>query len=241
MTADDLSFERDGAVRLPRAFDASGLADELWAGLASRHRVLRDDRSTWPEGWFGKLTKFGKSGRFAAVGSDVVRAAVTEVLGSGWGEQTPWGQPLVTFPMPGEWNVPHSWHIDFPAASPLPALRMFAYLTRVEAGGGGTLIVAGSHRLAEQRLGMRSADLRKELARQAEWFRVLGRRSDDPGRTKVLLDGDAVESVHVRVVELTGEPGDVILWHPSLLHAVAPNCRDVPRFMLTHTALPGQR
>jgi ectoine hydroxylase-related dioxygenase (phytanoyl-CoA dioxygenase family) len=37
----------------------------------------------------------------------------------------------------------------------------------------------------------------------------------------------------VRVVELTGEPGDVVFMHPHLLHAAAPNRSDSPRFMIT--------
>jgi ectoine hydroxylase-related dioxygenase (phytanoyl-CoA dioxygenase family) len=45
----------------------------------------------------------------------------------------------------------------------------------------------------------------------------------------------------VRVVELTGAPGDVVLWHPSLFHAASSNASDRPRFMLTHTAFRGPR
>jgi ectoine hydroxylase-related dioxygenase (phytanoyl-CoA dioxygenase family) len=41
----------------------------------------------------------------------------------------------------------------------------------------------------------------------------------------------------VRVVELTGAPGDVVLWHPSLFHAASPNASSRPGFMLTDTAL----
>ena len=39
-----------------------------------------------------------------------------------------------------------------------------------------------------------------------------------------------------RVVELVGEPGDVVFFHPWLLHAAAPNRRSVPRFMFTQSA-----
>ena len=41
-----------------------------------------------------------------------------------------------------------------------------------------------------------------------------------------------VGGVAVRVVELCGGPGDVILMHPWLLHAASPNASDRPRFML---------
>ena len=35
----------------------------------------------------------------------------------------------------------------------------------------------------------------------------------------------------MRVVELTGEAGDVVIGHPWLLHAGAPNCGAAPRLM----------
>ena len=37
--------------------------------------------------------------------------------------------------------------------------------------------------------------------------------------------------VPVRVVELTGRAGDIVIGHPWLLHAPAPNCGTTPRFM----------
>ena len=40
-----------------------------------------------------------------------------------------------------------------------------------------------------------------------------------------------IDGVPVRVVELTGEPGDMVFCHPCVLHCAAPNCGDHPRFM----------
>jgi hypothetical protein len=42
--------------------------------------------------------------------------------------------------------------------------------------------------------------------------------------------------VPLRVVELTGKPGDVILMHGDSFHAVAPNRLTEPRMMLTGMA-----
>lgn len=47
------------------------------------------------------------------------------------------------------------------------------------------------------------------------------------------LWNDGVDDL--RVVELTGAAGDVILWHPGTLHAACPNVNDTPRLMLTAT------
>ena len=40
-----------------------------------------------------------------------------------------------------------------------------------------------------------------------------------------------VEGVPLRVVELTGEPGDMVFCHPLIVHCAAPNRGARPRFM----------
>ena len=40
-----------------------------------------------------------------------------------------------------------------------------------------------------------------------------------------------VEGVPLRVVELTGEPGDMVFCHPLMVHCAAPNRGARPRFM----------
>jgi len=52
-----------------------------------------------------------------------------------------------------------------------------------------------------------------------------------------MLDVDEVEGIRVRVVEATGNAGDVCLMHPWMLHNIAMNCSDRPRFMMTQTYL----
>jgi ectoine hydroxylase-related dioxygenase (phytanoyl-CoA dioxygenase family) len=44
---------------------------------------------------------------------------------------------------------------------------------------------------------------------------------------------EASNDIELRVIEMTGEPGDVLLAHPRLLHAGAKNCTSVPRLMLS--------
>jgi len=50
------------------------------------------------------------------------------------------------------------------------------------------------------------------------------------------MDGETiVEGVPLRVVELTGEPGDMVFCHPLIVHCVAPNRGQRPRFMRIKT------
>lgn len=239
-----MGFEEQGWVRLEGAFDPTGMAEAMWRALA-KHEMRPHDPSTWrqdhgqpvsPGKW---LTKFGKSGVFSAVSTDAVQGAPTDLLGEGWTETGRWGGPLVTFPSDEAWDVPTGgWHLDMPPAAPLQAIRMFAYLNEVRERGGGTLIVEGSHRLTSAYPGLSSRAVRERLSEQYSWFREVWRPTDRERRLSMLMDlGADLDGVRVRVVELTGAPGDVVLWHPSLLHAAAPNSSDWPRFMLTHTAL----
>ena len=113
----------------------------------------------------------------------------------------------------------------------------------VEPRGGGTLIVEGSRRLlrqlhaelspSERQLPQRL--LRKRFLRFDPWLEALtgsgkGHAPDDR-ITHFMQETREVRGVPVRVVELTGEPGDAVLCHPLILPAAAPNRLAVPRFM----------
>lgn len=120
----------------------------------------------------------------------------------------------------------------------MPVLRAFTFLEPVRPGGGGTLCVVGSHRLALEMdrapsgAIMRSADIRKRLGAEHPWFaRLLAAPEVD---YRELMNADAQAGGHtVRLEEMTGAPGDVIVMHPAVLHALAHNALDRPRLMLT--------
>lgn len=238
------SFFERGWVRLTGAFDPSGLAEALWREL-SAHGPQPGDPATWQQAGSqplaGKwLTCFGQSGVFAGVGGDTVGNALRELLGDGWtGQAGGWGRPLVTFPADGDWEIPaDGWHLDSPPAPLLSSVRMFAYLGEVSARGGGTLVIEGSHRLAAAYPGEHSRAVRDQLSQQDPWLREIWHPADRENRIAAPMDhGTEVADVRLRVAELTGAPGDVVLWHPALFHTAAPNTASQPRFMLTHTAL----
>ena len=79
--------------------------------------------------------------------------------------------------------------------------------------------------------------MRARFMAHAPWLKALASPTDgDPKRNARFMEADGdVKGIPARVVELTGEPGDVVLCHPMLLHCVAPNTADEPRFMRTAT------
>jgi hypothetical protein len=46
-----------------------------------------------------------------------------------------------------------------------------------------------------------------------------------------MVEGVTINGVTLRVLELVGEPGDLFITHPRVMHATAPNATNVPRMM----------
>lgn len=224
-------FEERGLVRLPGAIpadDVAAMRERFWAFLAERG-IDRDRPGTWPAGTPRRLQALRRSGAFAAMASPAVRAALDDLLGE-WRSPPAWGLPLVTFPTPPPWRAPAAgWHVDSHGPDHR-GVTVFAFLAPVVAGGGGTVVVEASHRLVarhiEKTAVWRPAEVRAALAAAHPWLRSAVTGDSPAGRTSVLDD------VPVAVRELTGEPGDVVLMHPSTLHAAAPNTAATPRLML---------
>jgi hypothetical protein len=250
--ADVGRFERDGYVVVRRAFaPADGLAMERqwWRELEDTHGIRRDDRSSWRQ-LPGDLKAAKRDPRQAAILTGQVRGVLDDLLGqAAWTPPRDWGRPLVTFPEPGDWELPtghRHWdnpcelHLDRPKG-----LFVVSFIGSVAPRGGGTLILSGSPRLliqqerqipASQRRGSIGA-LRERFHRSHPWLMALtGLAQSPPDRTAAFMDRETiVGGVPLRVVELTGEPGDMVFCHPAMVHCVAPNRGAWPRFMRIKT------
>jgi hypothetical protein len=237
-----------GVVRIAGALEravADRMADAIWESLAPGG-VDRNDRRTWPAGFVGKHQRLRKRRVFDDFETERTAAVANELLGVGsWKAGVSWGPALVTFPQPGPWTVPHHiWHFDRPGrgdAEQPQVLRLFGYVNDVAAGGGGTAVVEGSHELVRRLVAASptndvgsSAELRKKLKAAHPWFRALCREGGDRIR-QFMTDGDEIDGVRVKVAELTGDAGDVVIMLPWTMHSPAMNCASAPRFMVTHT------
>jgi ectoine hydroxylase-related dioxygenase (phytanoyl-CoA dioxygenase family) len=245
-------FQELGLTRLPGGVDprvAGEMRERVWAFLAECCGIEREAPDTWKRVTPSIFRPLQKAGAFDAMCSASVCGAVDELLGGrAWSVPKHPGQVLMTFPVRGPWTVPQKiWHLDYAAPGwldGLPGIQIFLLLDRVESRGGGTLAVAGSHQLVQrlrEKAGPgyegRSSEVRKALRRAVPWLRDLW--SADQGEDRVQRFMGATtrfEDVPLRVVEMTGDPGDVILMHPWLLHAPALNCRRRARMMLTERA-----
>jgi Phytanoyl-CoA dioxygenase (PhyH) len=250
--ADVERFARDGYVAVPEAFaraDALAMERQWWRELEAAHGIRSDDRPSWRP-IAGDLKGAKRDPIQARILTRRVRGVFDQLLGQdAWPRPRDWGRPLVTFPAPGAWEVPaRHWHWDNPCALHLDrprALFVVSFIGSVAARGGGTLILSGSPRLliaqerrlpADQRTGLGALPWAR-FHRSHPWLMALTGLAPSPAdRTAAFMDAEtAVDGVHLRVVELTGEPGDMVFCHPLMVHCVAANRGPRPRFMRIKT------
>ncbi len=244
-------FERLGIVRLPGAIaraDAEAMCNRVWRALGKRYGLRRESPMTWKGQYLLGIHYLPKSENFPEIGSPPIRSALDDLFGSGnWVPPERWGSLLVTFPNShDQWTVPHqAWHLDYPASSEMKRLsivRIFVCLAKLEPCSGGTVFVAGSHRAIQNLVSkdgvarMRSADARTALIRTHAWMRSLCTFDESLDRVEAFMRKSSVaDGVELRVVEMTGEPGDAFLTHPLLLHTGSKNTATYPRIALSCT------
>ena len=246
-------FERDGILKLEGAFtsrDAERMRDVMWNELRRRHGIEQHEPSTWnlhpPTGM--KSSK--KSKVFEPILGPNVVGALDELFGADcWMRPKNFGNVLITMPNASCWRVPHKvWHSDFEATAPtnrLFAVKVWALCGEVRPGGGGTPQLAGSHTLFARYL---KGDVDREykaakhgFLRSHPWLKELTRDDgDDPDRNARFLDAEAdIDGLPARVVELTGNPGDVFITHAWVFHSIAVNAQNKPRLMRSFAVRAG--
>jgi len=223
------------------------MSDRIWAFYA-RRGVAQDVPETWPTGLSSKNQGLRQSGVFNRFANRLSAFLLDDLLGTGtWTESEGWGPALITWPEPGPWHVPGAnWHLDLPARGDPDrpgAARLFGFISEVKPQAGGTLVVEGTHELVRRLIvdspgqdAGQSSDVLKKLRRLSPWIAALSRPEVNSVQ-RFMLDGDDVDGVRVRVAELTGAPGDVVIMMPWSLHTFSTNSSLVPRFMVTHTVL----
>lgn len=243
-------FDQRGVVYLRGAFSedaAAAMRRRVWARLA-RLGVLEHDQSTWAAAPVTGLNKaIKRDAVFTAAGSPAVLGAVDDLLGTGgWDPPPNWGTVMVTFPdRQRPWALPsEGWHPDYShlhAPEPLFGVKVFAFFADVRPRSGGTLAIAGSHRVLARFAQSLPPEVRRDGTRfmplffkHDDWFRSPSRPGGDPERAAGFMDSDhQADGIAARVMELTARPGDVVLTHPWVLHCAAPNAGTYPRMMLT--------
>jgi hypothetical protein len=210
-------FIERGWTLLSHAF-APAIAVAVRRDLGGRIGMDLERSEDWtqPQVW---LQEVMTESPFTDALTERFHSAVDQLVGPGRWKMTPeMGWWPINFPGFGEPSYGENWHIEggwfhhrvYSGEQAL--LNLFCFST-VEPGGGGTLLVEGSHHLAARILwdaepqGLEADDFDEPLnaiLHQEGW----------PG-----------------VVEVVAEEGDVVLAHPLLFHSSSPNQGTRPRVM----------
>ena len=241
-------FAEQGYVRVPAALSPAFVKQvqtALWRELKAQYGIVKEA----PHTWRAKQSILNKEIIDRAVGIEVgprLVGAVNQILGAGkWRPLKTLGALLLTFPGEGSqpWERADIWHFDNDPRNYLDGvteLMLFTFYSSVGPQGGGTLILSGSHRLVAKYITTSAAvgmpdvlSLTDGLAKWHPWLAEMMKCGEVDARPTATLMEAAVDvhGVPVRIVEFTGEPGDAVLCHPAMLHAVSANCSPQPRIM----------
>ena len=247
LTATQLAeFERTGIAKVEGVFtadEAARMRDVVWGELRARYGIERDDHTTWDRHPPTGMKNSKKHRAFAPTRGPALAEAFDQLFGpAAWARPKHYGQVLVTMPNAPEWRVPTGlWHADFdymPRRLSLFAVKYWALFGDVAPGGGATLQLAGSHRIAQRFIAGKPREeleykrTRDRIMRSHPWLKALCTADDDPDRNARFMAAETdIDGIPARVVECTGRAGDVYVTHPWVMHAIAPNASDQPRFM----------
>lgn len=256
--AQHAEFQSQGVVKIDGLLSLQGVADARHAVLRrlealglrgdGKWRLDHIERPRWPATGLKPARDIGHRHPEveALIDEPAVRIAMEHLSGGGPFDRKVWPRPqiLASLPNAQPWSLPGGWHVDVPrlASGHSPGLQLFAFLEPVEPRGGGTLVVAGSHRLLNNGRHLKVKAITSALGAEP-FFRQLFDSQSKLASPAVLPEG-RVEGVPLKVMELTGQPGDAWLMDLRVLHAAAPNGSETPRLMITHrfiqTALMGE-
>jgi hypothetical protein len=240
-------FDQLGLLRLPGAIpaaDVQAMRERVWETLEAKD-IRRDDPESWNQISGSFFRKTNETGAFNPMATPIVRQALDGLFGDTFWEEPPyWGGPMVTFRNRDTWEIPRGgWHLDGPAGRSVDAftrVAVFAFLERVEPGGGGTVVAAGSHKVVRDTIAAAlpkgawsSGKMRKALQKTEPWFGdLLSKDGPEERQHKMSVPSLSLQGHPLHVIECTGAPGDVFMTHPWLFHGGAPNANAVPRQML---------
>jgi hypothetical protein len=241
------TFLRDGIIRMPGFLPSEGVAAAQAVVFAALERgglwkdgtwTLPAEKPVWPAHGPSASKLIGnKHPELAALfDEDPVRSLVEALLEGQKPDRRIYPRPmsLFTVPQDGAWAMANGWHTDAPrlASGRAPGVQMFTFLNTVGPRGGATMAIAGSHRLLEDGRFLTAKRMRHELGREP-YFRQLWRNEPLVWPAEAEYPAGAAFNLPLRVVEMTGEPGDVWLMDLRTFHSASHNAADVPRVMIT--------
>lgn len=236
------SFTETGVSQLQSAFapaDALHIQGLVWKHLEARG-VDRADPATWLPERFRGLGHLRRELPWERITrSPRVRGALDDLLGR---KKWSFGEHEGLLVSPPEsprtpWTIARGdWHWDSGAAgpwTPSEGVWLWSILCPLPPRSGGTLLLEGSATLVgEFKAECEARSVWSTRERFQGWHPYLRRlygldASDDPLEFLSTTVDDAGR--RLRVIEITGEPGDMVITQPGILHRVPQHHGDQPR------------
>ncbi|NHN35394.1 hypothetical protein [Paenibacillus agricola] len=254
-------FIEKGWVKLEQAFpreNALAAQDVVWNYFKQQFGMDKHDRSTWKKPRIHltniqETQKFYDRPEFMVCNTELLFDAIEDLVGRGRCINTGvpnarFGTMAVSVYSDVPWDVPTTgWHYDGDffthyvdsLEQGLLVLCLFSDIAGPQCGG--TLLVEGSHNIVAKVLhenpdGLHHREANKKVIESDPWLRELvGLTEKDPGTNRIQKFMNQTyedpNGFQLRVIEPTGNAGDIVLCHPFVLHAASVNTLGTPRFL----------
>ena len=235
------TFRKEGLICLQGLLPVeyvSSSADRLFA-ICKKSKSFNDGRWVLDDLKAARQLRkqLAKSKAFGSLMTPILDGAICDLV-SGRQLQQRTSRPNLLFTLPQNYGHENKldWHID---VKRLPGMKfagvqLFAFLESVKPGGGGPVVVTGSHRIETEENVPRET-IRSQLRCHSFFVDVLNHAPEE--RVDLVGKRSKLDGVELAVVELTGKPGDVYLMDLWTLHTRWPNYSDSSRVMLTQRFL----
>lgn len=237
------AFDELGIIKVKGAFDptiASDLEIELWRRF-EKWGIERGAPESWESLDEATIRKVMKGTRRVR-GLESIYNANSDQIARTLARETEFEKQkallLLTFSRQHDYIadevVPSSiWHSDTPniPGEGLSGVIVLGFINHVQPRGGGTMVITGSHRLFETSTSAITSKMAKRRLKKYPYFReLLSKKTTD--RERFLEEPGYVNDIELKVVELTGEPGDAYFVNGSMLHTLTRNYQPHPRMMV---------
>lgn len=240
-------LHRLGILRLTGAVDphhAARCRDALWRALAAGSGVDRHDPSSWA-GIASSLVKpLAAEPDFAFALLPPMRAVWSRVLPGPAVRPKTGGVFFLNPPTPPQasWSLPRGrWHWDGRPEPDVVAFMTFTILAPLATRQGETLLAAGSHHLGRRlyaelppaHLDTPTRVLRKRFVQRHPWMAKL--QMAQPGSETLVAEmmdhAFTAEGQELRIVDVHGEPGDVVIAAGVMVHSAPAHIGPDPRMV----------
>lgn len=133
-------------------------------------------------------------------------------------------QILLSFPHKEEWSLKRmNWHLDLKPEKKdhISGVQAFVLIDDVQPKGGGTLAIAGSHKLHYIKAGHSAHSI---LSQEAAFMST----------PEIFLKPQVIQGIHIHIVEMAGKAGDIFLMDLRVLHSPSINTSKNIRMMATN-------